>query len=331
MVLLPKNPCFITLFHYKPSINGGAPIYGNLHIWPYNNNWRDKELEAMPLASLGLLVSVTCRLVIRLGDHKSSWPTKQVPSVSTTTHDIPSVFMRKPHPNCPSFQIIQRLCPPILGVFIIPISCPFRLISIASTADGYSRHPLAAGLSHSTRKFLHLCCWRSHISVGFFHTMVLRCCCKLYEHISYTHVLYLYGHDTGYCTVYIYMYFFIHASYIIYSMLPVVVVGVSYLCPSLPGKVRSPSWLDPICLGRGETTNLHIYYLHLHRSIFVYITIHICLSLNILAKVYIIIHIYIYLAWSCIYIYARPILPFMDHPWGSGQRERPWRSLFLGR
>ena len=168
MVLLPKNPCFITLFHYKPSINGGAPIYGNLHIWPYNNNWRDKELEAMPLASLGLLVSVTCRLVFRLGDHKSSWPTKQVPSVSTTTHDIPSVFMRKPHPNCPSFQIIQRLCPPILGVFIIPISCPFRLISIASTADGYSRHPLAAGLSHSTRKFLHLCCWRSHISVGFF-------------------------------------------------------------------------------------------------------------------------------------------------------------------
>ena len=135
--------------------------------------------------------------------------------------------------------------------------------------------------------------------------MVLRCCCKLYEHISYTHVLYLYGHDTGYCTVYIYiyMYFFIHASYIIYSMLPVVVVGVSYLCPSLPGKVRSPSWLDPICLGRGETTNLHIYYLHLHRSIFVYITIHICLSLNILAKVYIIIHIYIYTWPDRVYIY----------------------------
>ena len=115
------------------------------------------------------------------------------------------------------------------------------------------------------------------------------------------------------------MYFFIHASYIIYSMLPVVVVGVSYLCPSLPGKVRSPSWLDPICLGRGETTNLHIYYLHLHRSIFVYITIHICLSLNILAKVYIIIHIYIYTWPDRVYIYICP-----SHPPFHGPSVRQW-------
>ena len=176
----------------------------------------------MPLASLGLLVSVTCRLVFRLGDHKSSWPTKQVPSVSTTTHDIPSVFMRKPHPNCPSFQIIQRLCPPILGVLIIPISCPFRLISIASTADGYSRHPLQ---KHSQTIPFHqeippsLLLKVPYVWV-FVHTMVLRCCWKLYEHISYTHVLYLYDQDTGYCTVYIYIYVFLHPCttyiYIIY-------------------------------------------------------------------------------------------------------------------
>ena len=177
-----------------------------------------------------------------------------------------------------------------------------------------------AGLSHSTRKFLHLCCWRSHMCGFLFirwYCDVVVSCMNIF-HIHMSCICMVRTQDTVQC-IYIYMYFSIHAPYIIYSMLPVVVVGVSYLCPSLPGKVRSPSWLDPICLGRGETTNLHIYYIHLHRSVFVYITIHICLSLNILAKVYII-----------IYIYTHPILPFMDHPWGSGQRERPWRSLFLG-
>ena len=114
--------------------------------------------------------------------------------------------------------------------------------------------------------------------------------CMNIFHIHMSCICMVRTQDTVQC-IYIYMYFSIHAPYIIYSMLPVVVVGVSYLCPSLPGKVRSPSWLDPICLGRGETTNLHIYYIHLHRSVFVYITIHIRLSLNILAKVYIIIYI----------------------------------------